>query len=365
VSTQASRPLCWDYEHFDLTAALQPPKRKRPLIAVIGINDATEITDYLMPAGILRRANVADVELLATAPGPLHLFPALTVLPDATIGDFDTRHPEGADYVIVPAMSRDNVPMALTWIREQAATKGAIVIGVCAGAKVLGAAGLLDGRKATTHWYYVKQLRRRHPLIRYVPDRRIVVDGRIVTTTGITASIPLTLILVEAIAGGPRALATAADIGVERWDACHESNNFTLTLRFAVTVLRNRLSFWRHEQMELALKQGLDEVSLALVADAWSRTYRARVLTIGTGESVSITSNGVRLVPDMQSVGRSPRHSVLTLASSKPVTALNTALEDIGRRYGAATASVVAMQLEYPVGANSVVPQDTTQARDR
>ena len=57
-------------EEADATiAALKPPKRRRPLIAIVGINDATETTDYLMPYGILRRADVADVVALATGPG--------------------------------------------------------------------------------------------------------------------------------------------------------------------------------------------------------------------------------------------------------------------------------------------------------
>lgn len=57
-------------EEADATiGALPPPKRTRPLIAIIGINDATETTDYLMPYGILRRADVADVVALATGPG--------------------------------------------------------------------------------------------------------------------------------------------------------------------------------------------------------------------------------------------------------------------------------------------------------
>lgn len=63
--------------------ALQPPKRARPLVAIVGINDATETTDYLVPYGILRRAGVADVMLLAMEPGPVRLYPALTVQPDA------------------------------------------------------------------------------------------------------------------------------------------------------------------------------------------------------------------------------------------------------------------------------------------
>jgi len=124
-------------EESDITlAALRPPKRQRPLIAIVGINDSSETTDYLMPYGILTRADVADVVTLGTQPGPMTLFPVLKVEPQATIAEFDARHPDGADYVIVPAMSRDDDPVVLHWIRNQA-SHGAIIIGVCAGAKVV------------------------------------------------------------------------------------------------------------------------------------------------------------------------------------------------------------------------------------
>ena len=113
------------------------------------------------------------------------LFPALKVEPQATIAEFDAQHPDGADYVIVPAMSRDDDPAALQWIRSQSAKK-AIIIGVCAGAKVVGDAGLLHGKRATTHWYSIKELREKHPTMRYVEDRRLVVDDGVATTTGIT-----------------------------------------------------------------------------------------------------------------------------------------------------------------------------------
>jgi hypothetical protein len=73
--------------------ALKPPKRERPVIAVIGMNDATETTDYLMPAGILRRADVAEVQLVATEEGPVKLYPALSVEPDTTIAAFDAAYP--------------------------------------------------------------------------------------------------------------------------------------------------------------------------------------------------------------------------------------------------------------------------------
>ena len=127
-------PLVPAQETESTLAALKPPKRERPLVAIIGINDATETTDYLMPYGILHRADVADVMTLATEPGPVALYPALKVEPNATIADFDAQNPGGADYVIVPAMSRDDDPKAMAWLKAQAA-KGAIIIAVCAGAK--------------------------------------------------------------------------------------------------------------------------------------------------------------------------------------------------------------------------------------
>src|SRR3546814_9084266 len=93
--------------------ALKPPKRRRPIVVVIGLNDATETTDYLVPTGILRRADIADVLMLAADPGPVHLYPALNaVAPDATIAEFDAAHPGGAEYEIGRAHVSTPVPNA-------------------------------------------------------------------------------------------------------------------------------------------------------------------------------------------------------------------------------------------------------------
>lgn len=342
-------------------AALKPPKRPRPLVAIIGINDATETTDYLMPYGILRRADVAEVVAVATGPGPVELYPALTVEPDVTVAEFDRQHPDGADYVIVPAMSRDDDPAALEWIRSQA-EKGATIIAVCAGAKVVAAAGLLDGRRATTHWYYVDEMLERSPAITYVADRRIVVDDGVATTTGITASMPMMLTLIEAIAGRERAESVARDLGVAEWSARHDSDAFALTRPFAVTVLRHVLAFWNREEVGIAVSPGMDEVSLALVADAWSRTYRSRAVTFGGADAAGAaagaggaveTRHGARIIPDRAGTTQAPTRVLPALGDRPPAAALDDALRAIERRYGTRTASVVAMQLEYPRSASS------------
>lgn len=328
-------------------AALKPPKRKRPLVAIIGINDATETTDYLMPYGILRRADVADVVSLATEPGPVTLYPALKVEADATIANFDAQHPDGADYVIVPAMSRDDDPAVLQWLKSQAA-KGAIVIGVCVGAKVVGAAGLLDGRRATTHWYSLKELRERTPSIRYVANRRFVVDQRVATTTGITASMPMSLTLIEAIAGRDKAEAVARDLGLMDWDARHASDAFKFTRPFALTVIGNTLAFWNRDQLGIQLAPGVDEVSLALVADAWSRTYRSHAVTFAGAAGALKTRNGIRILPDQVAASWPAERLLPAIGGRQPAQALDDALRVIASRYGTGTADVVAMQLEYP-----------------
>ena len=334
-------------ERDAMVAALKPPKRQRPLIAIIGINDATETTDYLMPYGILTRADVADVVTLATAPGPMTLFPALKVEPQATIAEFDARHPDGADYVIVPAMSRDDDPEALQWIRNQSG-KGAIVIGVCVGAKVVGDAGLLHGKRATTHWYSVKELRGKHPSMRYVEDRRLVVDDGVATTTGITASMPMSLTLIEAIAGRDKARAIGREIGLPEWDARHESDEFKFTRPFALTAIGNTAAFWSHEQLGIELKPGMDEVSLALVTDAWSRTYRSRAVSFARTAGPQQSRNGIRILPDVIATNWPATRLLPGIDNAKPAEALDSALGGIAARYGTRTTDFVAMQLEYP-----------------
>src|SRR5205807_5336114 len=70
------------------------------------------------------------------------------------------------------------------------------IVSVCSGAFILAAAGLLDGRRATTHWRRAAELARTYPQIRVEPDRIFIRDGAVWTSAGITAGIDLALALV-------------------------------------------------------------------------------------------------------------------------------------------------------------------------
>jgi putative intracellular protease/amidase len=323
----------------------------RPLVAVVGENEWTELTDYVVPYGILAASGVADVQALATRPEPIRMFPApVNVLPEATTAAFDEAHPEGADYVIVPAVHRDADPALLAWVRAQAG-RGATVVGVCDGVWVLARAGLLEGRQATGHWYSLDDLRQAFPRTRFVTDRRYVSDGRIVTTTGVTATIPVSLALVEAIAGHARALALAASLGLpEGWSAAHDSGRFRLDWPRRWTVARNAAAIWSHEDLGLAVAPGVDEIALALEANAYSATYRSTVYTVAPNTAPIRTRRGLVIVPDRTAADALATGLRMLPApdARSPLLALDHALQGIAADYGPATADWVATQMEYP-----------------
>ena len=106
----------------------------------------------------------------------------------------------------VPAAMSD--PMLVDWVRERAG-RSRRVASVCTGAFLLAASGLLDGRRAVTHWSFCAELARRFHAVRVEPDPIFVRDGPVWTSAGVTAGIDLALALVEQDLGRAVALAVA------------------------------------------------------------------------------------------------------------------------------------------------------------
>ena len=98
---------------------------------------------------------------------------------------------------------------AVQGIVRHLAPRSRRVVGVCTGAFILAAAGLLDGRRATTHWRWCAELARRYPAVRVDPEPIYVRDGGVWTSAGITAGMDLTLALVEDDHGHELSLAVA------------------------------------------------------------------------------------------------------------------------------------------------------------
>lgn len=106
---------------------------------------------------------------------------------------------ERADTIIVPGWrgAQTPVPEALCHALRQAHQRGCRIMSICSGVFVLAAAGLLNGRKATTHWRYTDLLRQRYPAIEVLEDALYYDEGRVMTSAGSAAGIDLCLHVVR------------------------------------------------------------------------------------------------------------------------------------------------------------------------
>ncbi len=141
------------------------------------------------------------------------------------------------------------------------------------------------------------------------------------------------------------------DLGLTRWDASHDSSAFQFTRPFAMAALTNAAAFWNRETLGVELTPGVDEVALALMADAWSRTYRSRAVTFSPTDGPVESRNGVMFLPDKVASSWPEETRLPALGDRPPAVVLDNTLEAITARYGAKTMNLVAMQLEYPTHA--------------
>ncbi|OKJ93560.1 AraC family transcriptional regulator [Streptomyces sp. CB03234] len=109
--------------------------------------------------------------------------------------------------------TRDPDPRLIDWLRGQAPYAERLV-SVCTGSVLLAEAGLLDGRRVTTHWAFCDHLARTHPEVDVDPDPIFVRDGNLATSAGVTAGIDLALALVEEDLGRDVALTIARHLVV-------------------------------------------------------------------------------------------------------------------------------------------------------
>jgi transcriptional regulator GlxA family with amidase domain len=148
-------------------------------------------------------------------------FADLVPLPDVGPGDrvmvpgysiADTRPPRGL----------------VSWVKRAAAA-GAQICSVCTGTFVLGEAGLLDGRRCTTHWKRVRELQERYPRASVVGDRLFVEDGSVMSSAGIVSGIDMALALLERDGGPVLASSVAREMVVYmRRDGSHAQESVYL-----------------------------------------------------------------------------------------------------------------------------------------
>jgi transcriptional regulator GlxA family with amidase domain len=178
---------------------------------VLLFDDAEEL-DYVGPWEVFTMARMEGDKVVTIAEGsdPIRSAKGLRVIPDHTFADAPKL-----DVLVVPGGegSRNEAqrPEVLEWVKSTAADCQ-WVTSVCTGAEVLHSAGLLAGRRATTHWAYIDRLRELGDAT-MLEDIRYVRDGNVVTAAGVSAGIDMGLTLAARIAGDD--FAQAVQLGIE------------------------------------------------------------------------------------------------------------------------------------------------------
>ncbi len=207
-------------ETRDRSATIE--ERVPPRLVGILVFDEVEVLDFCGPFEVFASAALPpeeaggeerllyDVRVVAENPGIVRCRGGLLVQPHHTLAD----HPP-LDLVVLPGgfgtrRERGN-PAVLGWIGRQHAA-GALTTSVCTGSFLLAATGLLDGRAATSHWQTLEWLRREHPAVDVRAGERIVDEGEIVTSAGVSAGIDMALHVVRRQHGAEIARATARDM---------------------------------------------------------------------------------------------------------------------------------------------------------
>jgi transcriptional regulator GlxA family with amidase domain len=153
------------------------------------------------------------VEIVAPTTDPIVTTSGVTITPQSAIGDLrgaiDTFVVAGGDGVYALIENAEVVDAV-----RRTAGRARRVASVCTGAFALAEAGLLDGRRVTTHWARCRRLARNYPELQVDPDPIFVRDGDVYTSAGVTAGIDLCLALVEADHGRELALAVARQLVV-------------------------------------------------------------------------------------------------------------------------------------------------------
>jgi len=191
---------------------------------------------------------------------------------------------------------------------SEAATASRRIASICTGAFVLAAAGVLDGRRATTHWANARELQRRYPAIKVEEDRIFIADDKVWTSAGMTACIDLSLALVEDDLGFELSKSVAQKMVIyHRRTGGQSQFSAMLELESKSDRIRHALDYAKRN-----LRKTLSVGELAEVANLSARQF-SRAFRAETGQSPAKAIESLR-VEAAKSLVEESRHAIDAVA---------------------------------------------------
>ena len=259
--------------------AFPPPTARegRPVALILLSNRGTEAADVLLSYAVLRASDAFDVITVAPERRFSPLTGGLDVLPDYSFADWTEIHPETPAFLVVPYFLDANSPVLMDWIRDQAAL-GAPLVSLSDGARTLAAAGLLDGQRATTHFWSMSSMARNYPETRWVAGARYLEEDGLISSVGVTAALDASLAAVRRF-GGQQAEARAREALAiqtlpEQWPMPE------ISLAEIGILLLNGSFLTTATPMAIAVPDGAEDLHLAALLETYPRSLTMEVKTV-------------------------------------------------------------------------------------
>jgi transcriptional regulator GlxA family with amidase domain len=260
-------------------------------------------------ANIAAGASCYDITILSEKGGPVKstLGAALETERFGDPGDFDTVIVGG---LMAPVPSSKGM---IAFLRA-ASVRCRRVASICTGAFALAEAGLLDGRRATTHWLFARDLQARFPAVKMEEDRIFIIDDPIWTSAGMSAGIDLALGMIEKDYGADLSLEVARTLVIFHRRAGGQSQHSTLLLMNAKSDrIQSALAFARQN-----LRTTLSVEQLAEVANLSPRQF-SRAFRAETGQTPARAVEKLR-VESARLMLEQSRHSLDVIAMENGFT---------------------------------------------
>jgi transcriptional regulator GlxA family with amidase domain len=311
--------------------------RQMHQVAVLALESVVAF-DLATPAQVFR--GPYGFELCAVRGGPV-----ATSTGFAVVADHGLEALARADTVIVPGYDTiDRPPPAPALEALRAAhARGARMVSICTGAFALAHAGLLDGRRATTHWRYAAQLAERFPAVDVDPDVLYVDEGDVLTSAGVAAGIDLCLHIVRRDHGSEVANAAARRCVVPPWRDGGQAQFIQRTLPPPDGASTSTARAWAlgrlHEPLDLAAMAAHARMSVR----SFTRRFRHE-----TG-----------LSPSQWLTGQRVEHARLLLETT------DLAIDEVARQAGFGTSVSLRQHLHAAVGVAPLAYRRTFRATPR
>jgi putative intracellular protease/amidase len=286
-----------------------PPAKAVPdgrlAVAVVLGASGSVITDAFGPYEVFARSPEFFVYAVSASRPTAVLSGGLAVVPDYSLDDVDAGLAPEPDVVVVPAVAAPNgkkeAPLR-DWLTRRV-DRGAHLLGVCNGGRLLAAAGVLDGRRATSHWSSIRGLERRRPQVDWVRGQRYVQDGALTTTAGVTSGVFGALRVVEQLAGAGEAQRVGQELAYPGW-SLHGATEIGAQ-RWAPRDLAYLLAVgfpWLRPTVGVGLVDGVGELEVAAPFEVYASSFAARTVPIAAEATVT-TRHGLRLVATPANAG--------------------------------------------------------------